>query len=209
MENHPDHAKVIAELRKALLDADKKQKIDWMQFDDENLLKCFAILFCWRLDGMIRICGVSGDILGTDNNPESWTDVIQDVNRRRITLNDLAQLYFDGVDFPAVLILAYLEWQYRRAGREILNRVELRPVGKQIVFWADRFPNFREENLLRVLKPPKTILARGKKIKLSDPFRNIPKDRKEMERQSLNFSAGWSFTRACKAHSSGNVRCPS
>jgi hypothetical protein len=194
-----NQAIVVTELRDNLRDLDQKVPIDWTQFDDENLLKCLAILLCWSVDGMIRICGVSEDIQVTDD-PDSWSDVIKDVNRRRdiITLSDLAKLHSEGIEFQAVLLLGFFKMQFDRARREVFRRIELRPVGRQVVYWMERFPNFKEQDLLSAFKPPKAITARGKRTKLSDPFRDIPSDRKEMERQSLNVATALEFYEALK-----------
>lgn len=195
-EDSERHAAVFkAELIAALSEIEQEVKIDWTQPDASVLLRCFAISACWSWDAMIRICGVPPDETQVSKDPGSWDGAIRKMNpwlwgRGGMNFDDLATLGINGSDLSSIILFAFIVMQCQRAQREIIRRLQDLPVGKQIVYQIDRFPNRRNVDFLSVIQPPPSITRKGKKRYLSDPAPNaFDSKEKEETRQSLNIEA--------------------
>jgi hypothetical protein len=207
LEANRDRDSVKKAIGQALIDiCEQNQKFtDWAKYDNRGILTTFAILCVWSWDAMIRIYGISEQAkLSAD--PESWEPIWREIEQRKHTkldLDELAKLYLGGIDRAAVLALGHLIIMIDAVQREIMRRVSSLRVGKQIIFWLDRFPEFRAEDFLKAIQPPRAIkLKSGKLIELSDPSHEIGRKRKKMDQEALSTLATLEFYEALKAATS-------
>jgi hypothetical protein len=182
-------ARAVADIDQRTIDAIpfSSRVTNW---DSKSIVEMFVIMSVRSWDAMIRIYGISDRLqLQLSEDPKSWKIVCTQAEERRdqrITLDELAKLYRRGVKFSAVISLAHTKVLRDRITDEIRSRIDRLPVGKQVLFWLDRMPEFSDDDFQKAIQPPPKIKTRPKTVWLSDPFQNVqPKDKK-FEQQSLN-----------------------